>query len=137
MDRRITPEKIVVLRVDEIFVFGSNLAGRHGLGAALIAVNSFGAKYGIGEGLSGQTYAIPTKDVNMKVRSIEDIQESIKKFFIFVERNSHIRFLVTKIGCGYAGYTPEDIAPLFKDAIDLKNVYLPIEFITLIENNEI
>lgn len=129
MKNRTTPELIETLQPNEIFVFGSNLAGRYGAGAALFAVKN-GAKYGQGVGLAGQTFAIPTKDKNLRVLPIEQIKKYVD-CFIELAQLAPLRFktlLVTKIGCGLAGYTPADIAPLFKDAISVDNIYLPAEF---------
>lgn len=100
--------------IGEIFVFGSNLAGRHGAGAAKQAVK-YGARYGIGVGLQGDTYAIPTKDVNIKTLPLEDIKEFVDDFVLFSEDNKYLTFLVTRIGCGLAGYNDSDIAPMFVD----------------------
>lgn len=95
-----------------IFVFGSNLAGIHGAGAALFAAQHFDAESGIGEGLTGQAYAIPTKDQFLKVRSLKDIKQSIT-YFLEVATYSNEKFKVTRVGCGLAGYKDIDIAPLF------------------------
>jgi len=126
---RITPENITELKENEIFVFGSNLAGRHGKGAARQALK-FGARYWKGFGFSGNTYAIPTKGIDLINFSISEIGEWV---FYFIRDaslpfNIHYKFLVTKIGCGLAGYTPEEIAPLFTPAVELENVYLPSSF---------
>lgn len=116
------------LRENEIFVFGSNLAGRHDKGAAKTALEKFGAIYGRGQGFQGNSYAIPTKNKDMQVLSLEDIQEYVNYFLNDVAHNRDKLFLVTKIGCGLAGYKVEDIAPLFKKAINIKNIVLPKEF---------
>lgn len=115
------------LNSNEIFVFGSNEAGTHGKGAALQALK-FGAIRGVGEGIQGSTYGIPTKNKKIKTLSISKIEKYIQNFTNYASENTHLTFLVTSIGCGYAGYKPKDIAPLFKDAINLDNVYLPQEF---------
>lgn len=120
-----TPEKITSLNNNEIFVFGSNLAGRHGKGAALQAVK-FGAKYGKGFGLFGQTFAIPTKDENLKILPLHKIEKYIKVFLIYATKRQDLLFIVTKIGCGLAGYTTDQIKPFFRKS--LKNVILPKEF---------
>lgn len=99
-----------------IFVFGSNLAGRHGKGAALYAKQHHGAEYGVGEGITGNSYAIPTKDKYLKTRSLNSIKRSIDKFIIYAKKHPNLQFEVTKIGCGLAGYSEEDISPMFKDA---------------------
>jgi len=123
MKNRFTPERITTLAENEIFVFGSNLAGFHGGGAARLAMDRFGAVWGQGVGLQGQCYAIPTMQ-----GGVETIIPYVDEFISFAKTNSHLTFLVTKIGCGIAGFTEEEIAPLFKDAIDVENIVLPREF---------
>lgn len=103
---------------EEIFVFGSNLAGRHGKGAAKFALDHYGAIYGRGEGLQGQCYAIPTKDIFLKTLPINKVKIYINKFLIFAKEHSELKFVITRIGCGLAGYCDEQIAPLFKEAPD-------------------
>jgi hypothetical protein len=100
----------------EIFVFGSNLAGRHGKGAALEARLKWGAQYGVGRGFTGNAYAIPTKDEMLKVLPLERIQAYVSIFLNDAAWNPEMTFLVTRIGCGLAGYKDEQIAPLFKNA---------------------
>lgn len=125
--------QIVSLRPKEVFVFGSNLAGAHGAGAALLA-KSFGAYPGRGIGLSGQTYALPTKDQDIETLALADIQSHVDDFFDFVRANPGMDFLITKIGCGLAGYAPEDIAPLFGVRfLEIKNTSLPYEFVQIIQ----
>lgn len=99
-----------------IFVFGSNLAGRHGAGAALHAKNAWGAVYGVGEGRTGNAYAIPTKNAHIKTRSLEDIAKSVATFIGYARMHPKETFQVTRIGCGLAGYKDEDIGPMFKGA---------------------
>ena len=99
-----------------IFVFGSNLAGRHGKGAALHARQHHGAVYGVGEGMTGSSYALPTKDKYMKTRSLNSIKRSVDRFIRYANNNPNLQFEVTKVGCGLAGYNEEDISPMFKDA---------------------
>lgn len=99
-----------------IFVFGSNLAGRHGKGAALHARYFYGAYYGRGSGAQGQSYAIPTKDFNLRTLPLESIETYVNGFLLYARAHPELRFNVTRIGCGLAGYTDTDIAPLFKDA---------------------
>jgi hypothetical protein len=99
---------------DKIFVFGSNLAGRHGKGAALDAKNLYGAKYGVGEGRTGMAYAIPTKDEKLRVRSLSEIECSVKRFIEYAKLHPELNFFVTKIGCGLAGYKEQEILPMFK-----------------------
>lgn len=114
-----------------IFVFGSNEAGKHGKGAALDALRYHGAIYGEGFGLQGSSYAIPTKDARFRVLPIPRIAEYVYTFGSFAERHPHLRFHVTAIGCGLAGYTPEQMAPLFTGAPD--NCYMPTRFLPYLE----
>ncbi|TXM68336.1 hypothetical protein FV229_08095 [Methylobacterium sp. WL120] len=106
-----------------IFVFGSNLAGRHGKGAALTAVRRHGAIPGQGEGLQGQSYGIPTKDERIATLSLDRIEWHVIRFVEFAIDNPQLRFFVTRIGCGLAGYDDDEIAPFFKDAPE--NCMLP------------
>lgn len=103
----------MIERKIKIFVFGSNLAGRHGMGAALFARQKYGAIYGQGEGLQGNSYAIPTKDENIKTLSLPRIGTFIANFVSFARSRPDLVFEVTKIGCGLAGYSEDDIRPLF------------------------
>lgn len=107
----------------EIFVFGSNLAGRHGKGAALTAKKYYGAIYGIGEGRQGESYAIPTKDIDLKTLPLSRIKLYIDKFIIYAQTHPELDFRVTRIGCGLAGYDDTDIKPMFQGAPD--NCRLP------------
>lgn len=100
----------------KIFVFGSNLAGRHGKGAALRAFQDYGAVYGQGVGLQGNSYAIPTKDENINTLPLNKIQRYINQFIKFAKLNPEMTFEVTRIGCGLAGYEDNDIAPMFVNA---------------------
>ena len=109
---------ITELKDNQIFVFGSNLAGRHGKGAALTAAKKFNAKHGVGLGLTGDCYAIPTKDQRLNTLSLFSIENYIFFFNQCCENNPDFEFLVTKIGCGLAGYSDEQIAPLFLDSPD-------------------
>jgi len=111
----------------EIFVFGSNLAGRHGKGAAFFARKYCGAIYGQGIGLQGRSYAIPTKDEKLKTLPLTEIQKHVNVFLQFARATPELTFKVTPIGCGLAGYECSDIAPMFKDVPD--NVILPKEFL--------
>jgi hypothetical protein len=113
-----------------IFVFGSNLAGRHGRGAAKDAVDKYGAIYGQGAGLQGHSYAIPTKDERIQTLPLLVISNYVKQFLWFATVHPEMEFFVTKIGCGLAGYTPEQIAPFFRGAP--KNCKLPEEFLSVI-----
>jgi hypothetical protein len=112
---RYFPCAISKLKENEIFVFGSNLAGRHGAGAARIAMEHFGARYGVAEGITGQCYAIPTKDWSIETLDLDHIGVYIAKFLQYA-KGSNFDFIVTQIGCGLAGYKPRDIAPMFKNA---------------------
>lgn len=123
---RITPENISVLKSNEVFVFGSNLAGKHGLGAAKTARDLFGAKYGQFYGQHGQSFAIPTKDENVRYAlPIEKIKHYVDKFINEARANKGKTYYVTAIGTGLSGYKPSQIAPLFKDCVKMDNVYLP------------
>ena len=124
----LTPEKITSLLPNEVFVFGSNLRGVHGAGAARDAVNMFGAEWGTGFGITGQCFAIPTKDEKIKTMPLENIRPYVNDFIAYAVTHEDLTFLVTPIGCGLAGYTPEDIAPLFKNAVDVENIHLPLSF---------
>lgn len=99
-----------------IFVFGSNLAGRHGKGAALHAFKNYDARGGVGEGLTGRAYAIPTKDQHMRPRSLPDVADSVRMFLTFARQAPELDFKVTRVGCGLAGFIDEQIVPLFQGA---------------------
>ena len=101
---------------DAIFVFGSNLAGRHGAGAALYAHDVYEAAYGVGVGRTGQAYAIPTKDEHIQTLSLERIAVYVSAFLRYASQHPEESFFVTRIGCGLAGYTDKDIAPFFRGA---------------------
>jgi len=120
---RYTPEFIRSLAPNEIFVFGSNLAGAHGGGAARAAMNKFGAIWGQGVGLQGQSYAIPTMQ-----GGVETIKPYVDEFIEFAKAHPEMKFLVTRIGCGIAGFKDDEIAPLFKDALTIENIWLPKSF---------
>jgi len=124
-----TPPNITRLEPNEVFVFGSNLAGRHGKGAAKTALK-FGAIYGQGTGPMGQSYAIATKDECLCTLDETEIEAQVTKFLDYARQNPDIRFLVTEIGCGLAGYEPKDIAPMFRGKPP--NVVLPASFIARI-----
>jgi hypothetical protein len=115
-----------------IFVFGSNLAGRHGKGAALHARRHHGAVYGQGVGLWGTSYAIPTKDTRLRTLPLDEIRRHVQNFMAFAASHTHLRFQVTPIGCGLAGYAPSQIAPMFDGFPD--NCELPPEFIANLES---
>lgn len=123
MRTQFTPEYITELKENEIFVFGSNLEGMHGGGAARIAYEEFGAIWGQGVGLQGQSYGIPTMHGGVDV-----IKPYVDEFVNFAKSHPELKFLVTRIGCGIAGFRDEEIAPLFKDAIEIENIYLPKSF---------
>ena len=114
--KRVTPERITQLEENEIFVFGSNLEGAHGGGAALLAWRKFGAIWGQGVGLQGQSYGIPTMQGGV---------ETIRPYVDDAKQHPELTFLVTRIGCGIAGFTNEEISPLFKDAHGIDNIVLP------------
>lgn len=122
-----TPENITSLGKDEIFVFGSNLAGMHCGGAARTAVKHFGAIMGQGTGLQGQSYAIPTMQ-----GGVDTIKPYVDEFLDLATEWDQTTFYVTRIGCGIAGFTDEEIAPLFSRALDLYNVVLPESFVKII-----
>lgn len=110
-----------------VFVFGSNLAGRHGKGAALDARFKHGAELGVGEGPTGNAYAIPTKDAQLRTRSLEDVRVSVETFKTYARTNSDLVFQVTRVGCGLAGFTDNQIGPMFSNAPD--NCTLPKEWL--------
>ena len=122
--REYTPDRITSLRPNEIFVFGSNLAGHHAGGAARLAHDRFGARWGQGVGLQGQSYAIPTMQ-----GGVETIKPYVDKFVRFAMQHPEYKFLVTRIRCGIAGFCSAEIAPLFSNALDLENVILPHSFV--------
>lgn len=123
MNNRITPTFISDLEEDEIFVFGSNLEGSHGGGAALAAYEKFGAIWGQGTGLQGSAYGIPTMH-----GGVDEIRIYVDEFIDFAKENPELIFLVTRIGCGIAGFQDSEIAPLFLKAKNISNIYLPESF---------
>jgi hypothetical protein len=123
-NREFTPERITALGPNEIFVFGSNLAGAHGGCAARVAYERFGAIWGLGVGLAGQTYAIPTMH-----GGVDSIKPYVDQFIEFAKTRKDLKFFVTRIGCGIAGFQDKDIAPLFKSVLDVGNIILPKEFV--------
>lgn len=123
MENRVTPPFITSLKDGEIFVFGSNKEGRHGGGAARVAYEKFGAKWGEGIGMTGRCYAIPTMD-----GSLDIIRKHVDDFTEYARSHPELTFLVTRIGCGIAGWTDAEIAPLFRKASELTNVTLPKSF---------
>lgn len=118
--KRTTPEFITELQPGEIFVFGSNLEGMHGGGAAYIAYRKFGAIMGQGVGLQGQSYGIPTMQ-----GGVETIRPYVDEFIEFAKEHRELTFLVTRIGCGIAGFTDDEISPLFEKAHNINNIVLP------------
>lgn len=124
----ISADRIDILEEHEIFVFGSNLAGRHGGGAARAANMKFGAEWGVGVGLTGQSYAIPTMQ-----GGVETIKPYVDEFIRFAQENPGLKFLVTRIGCGIAGFKDEEIAPLFDKAMQVPNIYLPETFFKILQ----
>ena len=127
MRTKFTPAHIDQLQPGEIFVFGSNLAGAHAGGAARVANLKFGAEWGVGVGLTGQSYAIRTMQ-----GGVETIAPYVNDFIDFAGQHLELTFLVTPIGCGIAGFMPEEIAPLFAKALDAPNVMLPKVFVDIL-----
>ena len=124
----IAADRIDTLEEHEIFVFGSNLAGHHGGGAARAANIKFGAEWGVGVGLTGRSYAIPTMQ-----GGVETIKPYVDEFIRFAQENPGLKFLVTRIGCGIAGFKDEEIAPLFDKAMQVPNIYLPETFFKILQ----
>lgn len=129
-NRSFTPEFITELKPNEVFVFGSNLQGMHAGGAARIACEKFGAVWGQGVGMQGQSYAIPTMQ-----GGVETIEPYLEEFMDYAFRHRELTFLVTRIGCGIAGFTAQQIAPLFLKVIDLENVILPKDFVEIMHQH--
>ncbi|MDE5788111.1 MAG: hypothetical protein K2H79_06175 [Bacteroidaceae bacterium] len=127
-NREYTPDKITEMKPNEIFVFGSNLAGAHGGGAALLAYSRFGAVWGQGVGIQGQSYALPTMQ-----GGVETIKPYVDEFIRFAKTRPDLKFYVTQIGCGIAGFKVEEIAPLFQTAIGVENIILPQAFVKVIQ----
>ena len=123
-NREYTPGFIRDLKENEIFVFGSNLAGMHAGGAARVAVDKFGAVWGQGVGMQGQCYAIPTMQ-----GGVETIKPYVDEFIDYASQHPELKFFVTRIACGIAGFTAQEIAPLFAAAIDVENIILPRDFV--------
>lgn len=121
-NNRITPDRISSLKAGEIFVFGSNARGMHAGGAARYALDHFGAIWGVGEGLQGQSYAIPTME------GLDSLKLAVDRFIAFAKQHTEYKFLVTPIGCGIAGYRESQIGPMFAQAVVLHNVFLPAGF---------
>jgi len=126
-----TPAMITSLKPNEIFVFGSNEGGKHAGGAAKIAMK-WGAEWGNGVGIQGHTYAIPTLDEDFEMIDVRKIGDYVADFIEFARKHPKLHFWVTEIGTGIAGYTHAQIAPLFKKAINVPNISLPLKFKELI-----
>lgn len=127
-NNRITPDIITKIKDNEVFVFGSNIGGRHGKGAAKTALG-WGAKWGQASGLQGKTYGIPTKDASVRrTLNLFEIKPFVDEFINFAKNNPQLIFYVTEIGCGLAGMKPKEIAPLFTEAKEIQNIYLPAKF---------
>ena len=120
--RHVASDRIASLGENEIFVFGSNSQGSHGGGAAWYAHKNFGAEWGVGEGLTGRTYALPTME------GPTSLKHAVDNFIACAKQHPELTFLVTAVGCGIAGYRPNEVAPLFREATSLENVYLPEVF---------
>jgi hypothetical protein len=126
---KITKSKITKLKKNEVFVFGSNLNGNHAGGAARLAFEKFGAINGQGIGLQGKSYAIPTLGVSMDKINLSVLKKHVNAFIQFAIDTPQNEFLVTEIGCGIAGFTKEEIAPLFTNAVIVDNISLPQSFL--------
>lgn len=129
METKFTPNHISQLSPDEVFVFGSNLQGHHAGGAARAALDKFGAVWGQGTGMQGQSYAIPTMQ-----GGVETIKPYVEEFVKYAHAHPQKTFYVTRIGCGIAGFKDEEIAPLFQEAVSLPNVILPESFVFCISH---
>ena len=128
MTDRFTPNNITQLQPREVFVFGSNLQGNHAGGAAWVAFKKFGAQWGVGVGHTGQCYAIPTMH-----GGVEAIKPYVDDFIDYAQQHPELTFLVTRIGCGIAGFTDAQMAPLFAKALDAENIVLPQSFVTALQ----
>lgn len=126
-----TPNNISSLNKNEVFVFGSNLEGYHIGGAARLAHEKFGAIFGKGVGIQGNSYAIPTMQGGS-----ETIKPYVEEFITFAKQHKELYFYVTKIGCGIAGFKEEEIAPLFCQALKVENICLPKSFADIIKKEE-
>ena len=124
INKRFTPDRVENLSQCEIFVFGSNLQGQHMGGAARMAYEKFGAEWGVGDGPTGRCYAIPTMH-----GGLSDIRPYAVKFIAYAKEHPNNRFLLTRVGCGIAGFKDDDMAPLFEDALDVPNITYPREWL--------
>lgn len=135
---RVTPLVVNDLDCNEIFVFGSDTHGYHNGRASKTAVEEFGAEEGNGTGPQGRSYAIPTtnksdaNDRRIRTRTIDEIRESVNEFLVHAQMNKEQTFYVTRIGAGYAGFTDQEIAPLFRQSLTMKNIYLPQSFLNVL-----
>lgn len=136
MINRNTPDNITTLENGQVFVSGTNLRGRHGKGAARFAKDVLKATEGIFTGLDGVCYGIPTKGFYLEILTLSEIKDYVDRFIEFAKSRPDLHFLVTKIGCGLAGYKPEQIAPLFSDAVTIKNISLPREFWDILNTSQ-
>lgn len=126
-DNKITPDWVAELSTNEVFVFGSNLDGQHLGGAARIAFEKFGAIWGNGVGIQGQSYAIPTMH-----GPLSDIKPYIDEFVEYARQHPEKNFILTRIGCGIAGFKDEEMAPLFAEILNVPNITIPKEWIPFI-----
>lgn len=127
-EREFTPDRITSLQPNEIFVFGSNLGGFHGGGAAELAYISFGAVWGQGEGLQGQSYALPTM-----VQTVAEMQPYVDRFIACAQMHPELKFYLTEVGCGIAGFSVEEVAPLFAKALEVPNIVMPERFFRVLQ----
>ena len=133
---RISSNNITKLEDNEVFVFGSNTQGAHGGGGARFAMN-FGAVYGQAFGLQGKTFAIPTVDYTKSGKmEVSEIKKYVDKFLDFTLKHKDKKFLVTEIGCGIAGFKVEEMAELFRAALEYDNVYIPKRFYDYLTSNK-
>lgn len=140
MENRITPDKIFIspntglnMNHKEVFVFGSNESGLHGSGAAHFAYTQLGFPWKLGFGpskdlVSKPAFAIPTKDWTIRTLPLDIIAVYVSRFIAYAKHHNDYTYLVTEIGCGLAGYHPKDIAPFFKEAVNIHNIHLPKRF---------
>lgn len=131
INQKYTPDFITELGPNDVFVFGSNLAGAHAGGAARLAHHKFGAIWGQGVGLQGKSYAIPTMQ-----GGVDTIRPYVDEFLDFARNHPQLIFYVTRIGCGIAGFSEKDIAPLFRGALGIDNIRLPKDFCDILNNKD-
>ncbi len=125
--KRVTPEVVRYLDPGHVFVFGSNLKGIHGAGAALVARRLFGAVPGVGEGPTGRCYALPTKRAPHDRMILDELRANVDRFLLHASR-CQLTFLVVEVGCNLAGFTPKQVAPMFAAAVTMPKVWLPERF---------